>query len=178
MLVESANTASIRSRDEIIGANIMREQIELLKNLRDTNWLQFQSWDSIKLATGNAEKLNPGNFYTIVNDFSAGKTIQIEKLNGFTTDSPKIIAEFQKTPASIRLCIDSLSRYTHDCTGTNKKTNYGSFLHIEPLVTKNSTTTTDIPVDRAYKATVYFVSFNKGYRLISMSTIITDWKNQ
>ncbi|MDD5197845.1 MAG: prepilin-type N-terminal cleavage/methylation domain-containing protein [Candidatus Gracilibacteria bacterium] len=181
LLVDSASNASIRSRDEIIGANIMRGQIELLKNLRDTNWIQFRSWNSIELARSSVETenvLQPNTYYTIANNFSAGKTIRIEKLSLLSLSKEAIVQEFQKDNSSIRLCIDSLGRYVHDCTGTNLKTNYASFLFLEPLVTRNILTNTLIPVDRAYKVTVFFVSLNKGYRLSDMNTLITDWKNQ
>ena len=40
MLVDSAMGAAINGRNEIIAANLSREQIELFKNMRDTNWLQ------------------------------------------------------------------------------------------------------------------------------------------
>lgn len=164
LLVESANSASIRSRDEIIGANIMREQIELLKNLRDTNWIQFRSWNSIelaKLSTEPDETLQPNVFYTIVNNFSGEKTHRIEKLTVFSNEKNAIIEKFQETNSPIRLCIDALGRYTHDCTGTNTRTSYASFLQIQPLVTKNTSTNTLITVERSYKVTVFFASFNK-----------------
>lgn len=182
LLVDSASSASIRSRDEIIGANIMREQIELLKNLRDTNWIQFRSWDSIELAkpsTSTDTALQPNTYYVVANDFHTEKTIRIEKLSGMNLSKEIVLQEFQKNPSAIRLCIDSLGRYVHNCVGENQKTNYASFLQIEPLITKNTrTANSPIPVERAYKIHVYFVSFNKGYNITSMSTIITDWKNQ
>ena len=73
LLIESANSVSLQSRDEIIGSNIMREQIELLKNLRDTNWIQFKNWNSIELAKLSTEidtTFETGAFYTIENNFS------------------------------------------------------------------------------------------------------------
>lgn len=165
LLVNSASDASTRSRDEIIGANIMREQIELLKNLRDTNWIQFRSWNSIELSKSTSEAdtvFLTGSYYTIQNDFTPSKTIHTAKLaSGFSTNKSAVLAAFQATPSTIRLCTDTLGRYTHDCTGANQKTNYASFLYIEPLVTKNISTNTLISVDRAYKVTVFFVSFHK-----------------
>ena len=181
MLVESASSASIRSRDEIIGANIMREQIELIKNLRDTNWIQFRDWNSTTLATSGSPGaiFQTGTYYTIANDFSSSTNkISTNKLSGISIDQNNITSQFNALNSSIRLCIDGHGRYVHDCSGTNKKTNYASFLKIEPLVTKDTSTNTPIIVDKAHKIIVYFVSYTKGYRLTSMSTIVTDWKNQ
>ena len=181
LLIQSASNASLRSRDEIIGANIMREQIELLKNMRDTNWIQFRTWDSIELAKPSIESdtsLHSGSFYSITNNYAAGRSLHIEKIDLPSLSMSGLTQEFQKDHSAIRLCTDSLGRYVHDCTGTNTRTSYGSFLEVEPLVTTNTVTNTPIAVDRAYKVTVFFVSFSTGYRLTSMSTIITDWKNQ
>jgi hypothetical protein len=162
MLVESASNASIRSQDEIIGANIMREQIELLKNLRDTNWIQFRSWDSLHLATSGTETLfQPNNYYTINNNYTLAKPILVKKLSGISTDKSAIITDISSSSSQIRLCRDNLGRYSHDCTGGNKKTSYASFFQIERLTTKNTSTNTDITVDRAFKVTVFFVSLNK-----------------
>lgn len=181
LLVESASNASLRSRDEIVGANIMREQIELIKNLRDTNWIQFRSWNSIELArtaTETDKTLQPNGFYAIANDFSPNRSIRIEKLSGFSDEKSTVISEFQKADSPIRLCIDTLGRYVHSCAEGNRKTNYVSFLRIEPLITANTLVNTPVPVDRAYKVTVFFVSLDKGYRAASMKTIVTDWKSQ
>ncbi len=181
MLIQSASNASLRSRDEIIGANIMREQIELLKNMRDTNWIQFRTWDSIELAKPSMESdttLRPGSFYSISNNYTPGKSVRIEKIDLTSLSTEDLTQEFRKDHSLIRLCIDSLGRYVHDCTGTNTKTSYASFLRVEPLVTQNTLTNTPIAVDRAYKVTVFFASFNTGFRLTNMSTLITDWKNQ
>lgn len=182
LLVDSANTVSVRSRDEIIGANVMREQIELLKNLRDTNWIQFRSWDSIELAKSPTEMdrtLHSGGYYSIANDFRTGKTVRIDRISSLNDVSKEaILQEFQKNPSAVRLCIDSLGRYVHDCSGGNRQTNYASFIRIEPLITQNTRTGSPVPVERAYKVRSFFVSFDKGFRLTSMSTVITDWKNR
>lgn len=76
LLVNSANDVSLRSRDELIGANLMREQIELLKNLRDTNWLGFRTWNSLGLAMDPVTPtptLEDNTYYTIENNFAPDK---------------------------------------------------------------------------------------------------------
>jgi len=164
LLIESANSVSIKSRDEIIGANIMRGQIELMKNMRDTNWIQFRSWDSVesaKLPTETENLLQPNTFYTVRNHFTAEKPLRIQKLSGFSLSQEAIMQEFAKNNSPIRLCVDSLGRYVSDCTEGNRKTNYTSFVQVEPLITKNTITNTVIPVERGYKLTVFFASFNK-----------------
>lgn len=172
LLIDSARNISVRSSDEIIGANIMREQIELIKNLRDTNWIQFNTWDSLKLVRDASEPdttfgsgvLSGSGFYTINNRYDSlhpDMTISVKKISAFSLDQGSIIAEMQKSTSSIRLCIDNLGRYNHVCSPTDKKTNYASFIQIEPLMTKNTSTNTPIKVIDAYKVTASFMSINR-----------------
>jgi hypothetical protein len=182
MLIETANNASLRSRDEIIGANIMREQIELIKNLRDTNWIQFRDWNSTSLSKTSTEAIDifqTGSYYTIANNFSHDRTISTVKLPGFSLDRNSTTQQFNDVNSAIRLCIDEYGRYVYDCNNTrNQKTHYASFFKVEALETKDMNTNASIVVDRAYKIVVYFISYIKGYKVMSMSTIITDWKNK
>lgn len=183
LLVNSANNVSLRARDELIGANLMREQIELLKNLRDTNWLGFRTWDSLGLAMDPViptPTLEDNTYYTIENNFDSNKWIKIKKLPAtFNADKTTVLDDIKSIPSLTRLCTDSLNRYTHNCTwdGT-QKTPFASFFRIEPLTTRNTVTNTDINVGNAHKIVVYFISTDKGYRVHTMSTIITNWKTQ
>jgi len=44
LLQQSMKSAAI-SRNEVIVANLLREQIELVHNIRDTNVLHYAPWD-------------------------------------------------------------------------------------------------------------------------------------
>jgi Tfp pilus assembly protein PilV len=46
-MLHSAISSSTRSREEIIAANLLREQVELIKNVRNTNIRSFAPWDRI-----------------------------------------------------------------------------------------------------------------------------------
>ena len=47
-LLQTATAVSMRSRDEIVGGNLLRERIELLKNVRDSNWMNLRNWNSLR----------------------------------------------------------------------------------------------------------------------------------
>ncbi len=47
LLLGTGITLATQGRDEIIAANLLREQVELVKNLRDSNWITYRAWDSI-----------------------------------------------------------------------------------------------------------------------------------
>lgn len=159
----------------------MREQIELIKNIRDTNWLRLRTWDSIKDATANVGFTGTGlidnSYYTIENNFTTSTALAtIVKLPRPLDTKNSITSEFNTVNSPIRLSLDAQKRYTHN--GGGYMTNYATFFKVEPLITKDTRSNNTIPVPNTHKIQVYFVSFNKGYRIYNMSTIITDWKAQ
>ena len=81
LLVDSGIWSARLSRDEVIAANLMREQIELLKNTRDSNWLMLRRWDKIwledtvtgynwKTLSNTSNQITPG-YYTIENNYTS-----------------------------------------------------------------------------------------------------------
>ena len=45
-LVTQTNSSATFSKDKLISAYLAQEGIEIVRNIRDTNWLQGLSWDS------------------------------------------------------------------------------------------------------------------------------------
>ncbi len=56
------------SRDEIIVSGILREQIDLVMNMRDTNLRNYIPWDSTRVENTPQSILTTG-IYTIENNF-------------------------------------------------------------------------------------------------------------
>lgn len=48
VLSNTANSLSMRSKQEIIATNLLREQLELVKNIRDTNFLALRDFHSLR----------------------------------------------------------------------------------------------------------------------------------
>jgi hypothetical protein len=46
MLIQSASVLALRSKQEIIAGNLLREQIEIAKNVRNSNYLVFKRYNS------------------------------------------------------------------------------------------------------------------------------------
>ena len=46
-LISTATALSTRSKQEIIATNLLREQIEIVKNIRDTNFLALRDYTSL-----------------------------------------------------------------------------------------------------------------------------------
>ena len=172
LLIFSSLSASSKSRDEIIVANLAREKLELLRNIRDTNWIQYLKWN--KLDNWWMVWLTlTWWYYRIENNLSDTdpNKISIYKLSSsFNENDPQWAWPWD----NVRLCTDSRWIYTYDCT-TNKPSHFYTFLKVEPLVTEDASWNA-IPVDDAYKVNAISVIWNKSKSRYVISTIITDWK--
>lgn len=176
LLVYSAINSSIRSKNEIIASNIAREQIELIKNVRDTNWIKSLNWDNIDryLTTTWTWNLSETWFYIIENDYEKPQNpIKITKLSTFDWSKAKVIAEILNN--NVRLCLDSLWRYLH-CMGSTwaAKTSFYSFIKTEPLITQSWAE--NITVTWALKIESIVTNTERWYHEFEINTIITDWK--
>ena len=48
ILTSTATSLSMRSKQEIIATNLLREQLEIAKNIRDTNFLALRKYNSLE----------------------------------------------------------------------------------------------------------------------------------
>lgn len=55
-LVNSAISASQTSKSRLIATFLVQEGIEVVRNIRDTNWLQGETWDNGIKGTGNESR--------------------------------------------------------------------------------------------------------------------------
>lgn len=170
LLIYSAINSSIRSKNEIIASNIAREQIELIKNIRDTNWLRNNLWNDLSEINWDW-KLWDFKYYIIENNFTDSSPIKISSLEqAFDWSREKIL----KTD-KIRLCIDENTwKYFHDCQASSKRTSFYSFVKIEPLLTKNWSAS--LKVDNAFKISSVVVNTERWYVQWEIQSMISDWK--
>lgn len=179
MLVDSAMGAAINGRNEIIAVNLAREQIELVKNLRDTNWLQNLNFMSTGAQNGthsnitmepadNIQDFGSG-FYIIENTtgWDNQPSIFLKKLSGFSWTQGTKPNDTELT--WIKLCLKDQKTYTHDCSA-GEKTLFYSFILIEPLKIDGTS------VSKAFRLTSTVLTNQRGYREYVVRTIITDWR--
>lgn len=177
-LLNSAISSSQRSKNEIIAANILREQVELLKNIRNTNVRSFAEW-----STG----IVPGN-YIIENDYSSPVTTYT---NGAITTSPVKLTPSTILPpdtleqkfAKSQLFLDSKGRFTHSPTSTG--TNIASYLIISPLSFTRPHANPALRViepktpqgnNQWYTIDARVIIRSNGFREYDLKTLITDWQ--
>ena len=187
MMLSGSITMSNYSRNLIVASNLANEQVELYKNIRDSNykkvknWIQTDpsendhDWSDIDLEWDYDARdfFKKDYFYKIENNYSDSATFPIlvqvdDPLSDTGDDSfdlPDGIEEFQ-------LCVDDIGRYTYDCSWTNKKTPYYRFLYLADAEHDWSTN----PIDWAYRVTSKVIWTQGSKFETEISTIVTDWK--
>ncbi len=51
LLFQTAVDTASYARHEVIASNLLREQIELIKNLRDSNWRSYRPWNIARISS-------------------------------------------------------------------------------------------------------------------------------
>lgn len=179
---------SLYSRHEIVAANILREQIELVKNTRNSNIRNFIPFNS--LLDGNGGVFT-GWVYIIENDFSSNKLeLRANGLGGSDGEVTKMPVKMERktidfssswtTFDSAQLFLDSQERYTHDTTATG--TQYASYMIISPISYKDPNTGNQTPVVKSGSGQWYIldarvlVKSSGQYKEYDLKGIVTDWK--
>jgi prepilin-type N-terminal cleavage/methylation domain-containing protein len=182
-LLHSTIDTSIASRQEIIASNLLREQIELIKNVRNSNVRSFVPWDTSFTGWSTPGYLASGS-YIIENDYTSTGIIyalsSIQKspvfMDNIILSSVDIESRFNAT----RLKLDDKERYNHRAgTGTN----YASYIIVSPLIIRDSAGIAIEPKDSVTLRNQWYIldarviakSRNK-YREYDLKTVITDWK--
>lgn len=179
-LLQSTINNSLYSRHEVVASNLLREQVELVKNVRNTNVRNFIPFDSAKFEWGAT--VFASWVYIVENNYNNTGTT-IDQLSGNIMSSPVTLSGISLSPSGLeaqfaqaRLYIDAKWRYTHDITSTG--TFYASYVIITPLQFENNWT---VKVEKDGKPQWYIIDArvivdSRGYKEYDLKTIITDWK--
>ncbi|EKE30131.1 MAG: hypothetical protein ACD_2C00038G0008 [uncultured bacterium (gcode 4)] len=176
LLVYSAMSSSVKAKNEMIAWNLAREKIELVKNIRDTNWVRSLDWNRLD----NWVVENPWSvpyltwgYYKIENSFqlddASRPSIKIIKMSPSFTETKNNILN----PATIQdrtmLCLDDKWRYNYTCSPWEKPTKFYALLKVSPLVST-------VAVDNAFRLDAIIYNYDRSFNKYVVSTIITDWK--
>ena len=180
---------SFVSRHEIVASNLLREEVELVKNIRNTNVRSYVDWDKNRVDT------TPSSFtgwvFLIENNFSEATTVynpttgNIEKSPVFIRNISSLFpltnpSDLAWRFTSSRLYTDVQWRFTHESL-SNTGTAYASYLIISPMkFDANGTIEPKDPITQRNQGYILdarvIVSSRWAYREYDLKTIITDWK--
>ncbi len=173
MLINSSLKANSYNKNQIIAANLAREELELVRNIRDSNYKVLKIWNLKNPSLNdysNNNKFLTGHIYKIENDYSFWATfpIKIEEIIDFWEGK----SELEGKMNNYRLCITNTWLYTYNCSSStwNKKTKFYRYLKVEEVKTISWV------INNALKVTSKVIWYINGYHEIEISTILTDWK--
>ncbi len=183
------------SQDEIIVSGILREQLDLVNNIRDTNVRNYIPWDSVLVSRANWSRdstIFTGGVYTIENSFSStGITFDIWANDGTITNSPIKLQKIDTVSGFMtdsdkwnrtQLIFDEVWRYTHTGSVIGTPTNFASYIIVSPLGYSGAFAGafTEIKKDQKNQWWIIdarvIVRYNGGYREYDAKSMITDWQ--
>lgn len=172
MLLSSSMTLNELNRNRIIASNLAREQIELLRNIRDNNYAKLQPWN-LKNPSGTdyTSVFSSGAYYTLESDFSASWDfpIRVQEITDFV-EWPEYVSSRME---SYRLCLDDENVYTYSCD-TNTKTMFFRYMHLEPLEYMSGSVVETFP--SSFRVTSKVIWYKNGYHEFDIKTILADWR--
>lgn len=170
MLLVSALSVNEYNKNAIIASNLAREQMEVYRNIRDTNYLKFKKWDQInpeESYTPSTQVFEVGKYYTIENDFLSP---------WFPADVQEIVSHSEwaanlSAMGNYRLCLNSETEYTYDCSWGNTPTVFYRYLSVEQALDDGWNLIMD-----AYLITSKVIWYKRGYHEYDIKTIVADWR--
>ena len=160
----------------IIAVNLAREQTELVRNIRDSNYNQIQIYNKINPSlSNNSDIFEYNKKYTIENNYNSAANFPIKIVdisNWFEEWEANLLWSSMK---SYNLCLDSKNRYTYDCSSPgNKKTIFYKYISIEKVIYDDWNGVKEIENSFIVKSKVIW--YKKWYNEFELKSIIADWK--
>lgn len=163
------------NKNHIIASNLAREQIELVRNIRDSNYKTIKKYNQINPWTDDFDILfEVDKKYTIENNYLNTASFPIEVAD-ITDTFEKWIDKLNSVwMNTYNLCIDMNNRYTYDCTGLNKKTKFYKYISVDEV--KYSDWWVEQVETDAILITSKVIWYIKWYHEFEVKSIIADWK--
>lgn len=177
MLLQSSFNINEDNKNRIVAANLSREAIELVRNIRDSNYKNVHKWNQIspKLQSDfdNPENLFQtwthykiwNNFDWIVSEFP----VKMEKISNFWEGK----SELGKME-NYKLCLDSENKYGYCDTNFTKKTNFYRYIKFEDLTYESGST--NFTETDSYTLTSKVFWYHKWLHELEIKTVLTDYK--
>lgn len=181
MLLQSSFNMNEDNKNRIVAANLAREAVELVRNVRDSNYKNIHKFNQInpKFSSSDSDDYSKTEnifqtwaYYKIWNNFNwvvSEFPIKMEKIDNFW----EWIYELSKME-NYRLCLNSENKYSYCDSDFNKKTNFYRYIKFDDL-SYESGWTIHIEAD-SYKLTSKVLWYAKWLHETDIKTILTDYK--
>ncbi len=169
---------SLYSRHEIVVANLLREEVELIKNMRNSNKRNFIPFDSVQFIGTTGTGFSSGT-YIVENNYTHS-WVEIDMNTGNIRALPMILSGVILWPTleskylATRLFLDDQGRYTHTHTATG--TFFASYIRISPLEVSTLGILKKDGKEQGYILDARVIVQWRGYNEYDLKTVITDWK--
>lgn len=182
MTISSSISVNDYNKNQIIASNLAREWIELVKNLRDANYTNMRSWNSINPNitsdfSNPLNKIQTWTYYKVETNFSlisSSYSVKIDKI----VDFGEWVSLLNTKMKNYELCLDSSNTYKHNnnCIAAGmKKSWFYRYVKFEDLKYVNSSWN-EVLVKDAYKVISKVIWFHRWYHETSLTTIMADFK--
>ena len=175
MIISSTSGVNSYNKDFIIASNLAREQVELIRNIRDTNYKKFQKWNMLRPGwTSYNTVFKDWYFYKIENDFSSSASFHIKSSTWTIIPDFKLALKDNTNTLKeeYRLCLDSNNSYIYcNLDSSLKKTQFYKYIEIEKI-TKSEWD----EIQDSYKINSVVYWNKKGIHKVEIPTILADYK--
>lgn len=181
MLLQSSFNINEDNKNRIVAANLSRESVELVRNIRDSNYVNIHKFNQInpKYSSANSDDYSKVEnlfqtwvYYKIWNNFNWTQSefpVKMEKINDFW----EWVWKLDKME-NYRLCLDNENKYSYCDTNFTKKTNFYKYIKFEDVT--YSSWWTNITETDSYTLTSKVVWYSKWFHDVEIKTILTDYK--
>lgn len=168
VLIISTGNMNSYSKNSIIASNLARESLEIVKNVRDTNYLKLTNWNKLPWVDFD-NKFSTWVYYRVENDFENKDNLaKIEVISDFGEWKSNLTSKME----NYRLFLNSDWYYTYNNATSNTKTNFYRYVKFEDIE-ENSTI-----IPWALKVISKVIWYEKWYHEVRIDTILTDWQKQ
>ena len=169
-IISSTSRLNDYNENYIIASNLANEQIELIKNIRDSNYEKIKKFNQKDPSSNNYNDLfEIWKKYKVENNYNAisdNFPIIVEEISNFIESKDEISWDM----TNYILCLDSFNRYTFDCSSWNTKTRFYKYVSFEELSDINW------KIDNAYLLKSKVIWFYWWYHEFEIKSVLADWK--
>lgn len=172
-IINSTLNLNDYNKNYIIASYLAREQVELVRNIRDSNYKKVQIYNQLNPSSDSHTILfEYWKYYKIENDFALTNSfpISISEISNFWEWKSELNSKMQ----NYKLCLTSDNIYTFDCSWTSIKTQFYKYIKIDKV--EYNDWVNNKTIDDAFKVTSKVIWYMRWYHEFELNSIFTDFK--